>query len=116
MVQFCLLDPDPYIEYRSGSRRRFEFGSTRIRLQNTGTGTYISLLAAQITFWAVKFSLSGFATRKVITALFRNPDNVHFPNFVNISMISWPILPNFYVTVFCVPESEPIIGNTVVIP
>jgi len=27
IAEFDLLDPDPYIEYGSGSRRRFEHGS-----------------------------------------------------------------------------------------
>ena len=31
IAKFDLLDPTPYIEYGSGSRRRFEYGSTRIR-------------------------------------------------------------------------------------
>ena len=29
LAQYPLLDPDPYIEYGSGSRRRFEYGSTQ---------------------------------------------------------------------------------------
>jgi len=29
------LDPDPFIENGSGSRRRFEYGSIRIRIRNT---------------------------------------------------------------------------------
>jgi len=31
LAQYPLLNPDPYIEYGSGSRRWFECGSTRIR-------------------------------------------------------------------------------------
>ena len=42
ITKFDLLDPDPYIEYESGSRRRFEYGSTLIRIRNT-VGTYLSL-------------------------------------------------------------------------
>jgi len=31
IAKFGLQDPDPYIEQGSGSRQRFEYGSTRIR-------------------------------------------------------------------------------------
>jgi len=49
-AKFDLLDPDPYIEYGSESRQRFEYGFTRIRIRNTGTYSQSTVPSAMNDF------------------------------------------------------------------